>query len=120
MPTLIDHPTKIKAAGTLPKLIEEYIGAVNSSTKDVSIAIMNSPCGWVEPAQKPEFNEYSIVLKGMLQAETKKGIIKAKAGQAIHIGKNEWVRYSTPEAEGAQYISVCIPAFTPEMVHRDE
>ncbi len=120
MPTIIGQPTRINAAGTLPKLIDEYVGAVNSNTKSVSIAVMNSPCGWLEPGQTPEFDEFSVVLKGMLQVETESGILTVHAGQAVHVGKNEWVRYSTPGAEGAQYVSVCIPAFTPATVHRDE
>ncbi len=120
MPKLVTSPSKIKAAGTLEKIIEEYIGAVNTSSKDVSIAIMTSPSGWVEPGQKPEFDEYSIVLKGKLVAEGISSFIEAGPGQAIISPKGEWVRYSTPGPEGAQYVAVCLPAFTPSAVHRDE
>jgi hypothetical protein len=120
MPKLVTSPSKIKAAGTLEKIIEEYIGAVNTSTQNVSIAIMTSPSGWVEPGQKPDFDEYSIVLRGKLIAEGTSSIIEALPGQAIIASKGEWVRYSTPGPEGAQYVAVCLPAFTPSCVHRDE
>lgn len=117
---LVVSPSRIKADGTPVKVIEEYIGAVNTSTSLSSIAIMTSPQGWNEPGQRPEFDEFSIVLEGTLVAECEDGIIKAKAGQAIIAQQNEWVRYSTPHPGGARYISVCIPAFTPGTVHRDK
>jgi len=116
----IDNPTIVEAAGNKPKRIEEFIGAVNSGTTDLSVARMRSPSGWVEPGQTPEFDEYTLVLKGMLRVETREGEFDVHAGQAIIIGANEWVQYSTPGDEGAEYIAVCLPAFTPETVHRDE
>ena len=120
MPTLIAKPTRITAAGNKPKLIDELIGRVNSRTAAVSVAHMRSPGGWLEPGQTPEFDEYTIVLRGMLSVETRDGTIEVRAGQAIITHAGEWVRYSTPEAEGAEYIAVCLPAFSPETVHRDE
>jgi mannose-6-phosphate isomerase-like protein (cupin superfamily) len=120
MAKLVSSPSRIKAAGTLEKIIEEYIGAVNTNSENVSIALMTSPSGWVEPGQKPDFDEYSIVLSGTLRAESESSIIEAGPGQAIITRKGEWVRYSTPGNEGAQYIAVCIPAFTPGSVNRDE
>jgi mannose-6-phosphate isomerase-like protein (cupin superfamily) len=120
MPTIIDKPTVIKPAGNKPKLIEEYIGHVNSKTDSVSIAKMTSPSGWVEPGQTPEFDEYTLVLKGTLKVETKDGVMDVTAGQAIITHKGEWVRYSTPDPEGAEYVAVCLPAFSPNTVHRDE
>jgi mannose-6-phosphate isomerase-like protein (cupin superfamily) len=119
MPKLIVQPTQIKAAGNKPKIIQEFIGRVNSQTAGVSIARMQSPSGWVEPGQKPEFDEYTIVLKGVLRVESKNEIFEVKAGQAIMTFKGEWVRYSTPSSEGAEYIAVCLPAFSPDKVHRD-
>ena len=119
MPTIIDAPTRIEAAGTLPKLIDEYIGAVNSGTESVSIAHMRSPCGWIEPGQRPGFTEYTIVLKGMMRVEHEGGIEDVAAGGAIVAHPGEWVRYSTPGSQGAEYIAVCLPAFTPDTVHRD-
>lgn len=119
MPYLIEKPTIIKAAGNKPKVIEEYVGQVNSKTKDVSIAHMKSPCGWVEPGQKPEFDEYTYVLKGELTVKHEKGTITVQAGQAIITKAQEWVQYQTPHAEGAEYIAVCLPAFSPNLVHRD-
>ncbi|HEY4309425.1 MAG TPA: hypothetical protein VGN12_08235 [Pirellulales bacterium] len=120
MATRIEKPTIIKAAGNKPKIIEEFIGRVNSQTAQVSVARMNSPGGWLEPGQTPEFDEYSIVLRGMLRATTKTETIEARAGQAISVPRGEWVQYSTPETEGAEYIAVCLPAFSPQTVHRDE
>lgn len=120
MPTFIEMPSIIKAAGNKPKVIAEYVGRVNSDTDILSIARMKSPEGWIEPGQQPEFDEYTIVLKGLLKVETKEGIFDVKAGQAIIAYRGEWVRYSTPEPEGAEYISVCRPAFSPDSVHRDE
>jgi mannose-6-phosphate isomerase-like protein (cupin superfamily) len=120
MPTLIEKPTQIKAAGNKPKIIEEFIGHVNSRTGAVSIAKMSSPSGWVEPGQTPEFDEYTIVLGGCLRVETKEGTLDVRAGQAVIVHAGEWVRYSSPEEGGAQYIAVCLPAFSPDTVHRDE
>ena len=119
MPIPILSPSIIKAAGNKPKIIEEFIGRVNSSTRDVSIARMKSPGGWVEPGQVPEFDEYTIVLHGMLRVATKTGSFDVSAGQAIIASHGEWVQYSSPEPEGAEYLAVCLPAFSPETVHRD-
>lgn len=120
MPTHITSPTKITAAGNKPKIIEEFIGRVNTKTEGVSIAHMHSPCGWVEPGQTPEFEEYTLVLSGLLRVTTQEGDIDVTAGQAIIVHPGEWVQYSTPNEEGADYIAVCIPAFSPATVHRDE
>ena len=120
MPTVISAPSIIKAAGNKPKIIEEFIGHVNSKTAGISVAKMTSPGGWVEPGQRPTFDEYTIVLSGVLQVKTESQTIEVKAGQAIITHKGEWIQYSTPGAEGAQYIAVCLPAFTPDSVHRDE
>jgi mannose-6-phosphate isomerase-like protein (cupin superfamily) len=119
MPTLIGKPTRIEAAGNKPKLIDEYIGRVNSGQRDISIAHMRSPGGWLEPGQVPEFHEYTIVLKGMLRVTHKAGVLEVRAGQAVICQPGEWVQYSTPEPEGAEYIAVCLPAFSPDTVHRD-
>ena len=119
MPTLIPHPTRIEASGNKPKQIDEYIGRVNSHTPLASVAQMRSPTGWQEPGQTPEFDEFTIVLKGALRVEYLHGIIDVAAGQAVIAHKGEWVRYSTPGAEGAEYIAVCVPAFSPQIVHRD-
>jgi len=118
MPTLIAAPKRIEAAGTKPKLIDEYIGRVNSATSAVSIAHMRSPAGWAEPGQKPEFDEFTVVLSGTLRVESRQGVLEVGAGQAVIAHCGEWVRYSTPE--GAEYIAVCLPAFAMETVHRDE
>lgn len=121
MPTHIPQSTRVEAAGTPPKLIDEYIGRVNSNDSAVSIAHMRSPAGWAEPGQTPEFDEYTIVLKGMLRVEHKTGdAIDVRAGQAVITRTGEWIRYSTPEDGGAEYIAVCLPAFSMETVHRDE
>ncbi len=120
MPTLIGSPSRIRAAGNKPKVIDEYIGRVNSRTEAVSIAHMRSPSGWVEPGQKPEFEEYTVVLKGMLRVEYEGGHLDVGAGQAVIAHAGEWVRYSTPEADGAEYVAVCFPAFAPHLVHRDD
>lgn len=120
MPTHIATPTRIQAAGNPPKLIEEFVGRVNSRTTAVSIAHMRSPSGWSEPRQRPEFHEYSIVLKGTLRVEHDGGTIDVHAGQAISAAPGEAVRYSTPLADGAEYIAVCLPAFSPDTVHREE
>jgi mannose-6-phosphate isomerase-like protein (cupin superfamily) len=116
---LIEQPTVIAAAGNLPKRIAEYVGRVNSGTATLSIAHMRSPNGWREPGQTPEFDEYTVVLRGSLRVETRSGVVEVPAGQAIVASKGEWVRYSTPGPEGAEYISVCVPAFSPDTVHRD-
>ena len=119
MPSLIKSPTQIKAEGNKLKIIKEFIGKVNSSTQQISIAKMTSPSGWEEPGQTPEFTEYTLVLKGMLKVESKESIFEVNAGQAIITYPGEWIRYSTPGADGAEYIAVCLPAFSPETVHRD-
>jgi mannose-6-phosphate isomerase-like protein (cupin superfamily) len=120
MPTLIKSPSIIQAAGTKPKRIEEYAGRVNSGHSQVSVARMISPQGWQEPGQKPEFEEITLVLKGMLRVEFKDGRLEVRAGQAVIAHPGEWVRYSTPEPEGAEYVAICFPAFSMETVHRDE
>ena len=120
MPTHIKQPSVIEAAGNKPKRIEEFIGRVNSKTGGVSLARMKSPGGWVEPGQTPKFEEYTIVLKGMLRVEFHGGAIEVRPGQAIIAHPDEWVRYCTPEPDGAEYIAVCVPAFSPHTVHRDE
>lgn len=119
MPTLIPQPTRITAAGNKPKLIDEYIGRVNSKTSAASVAHMRSPQGWEEPGQKPEFDEFTIVLKGMLRVEHKGGTLDVNAGQAVIAHSGEWIRYSTPLESGAEYIAVCLPAFSMDTVHRD-
>ena len=119
MPTLLLQPTRITAAGNKPKLIDEYVGRVNSKTSALSVAHMRSPGGWVEPGQTPEFEEFTVVLKGMLRVTHKSGSLDVHAGQAVITHKGEWVQYSTPLDEGAEYIAVCSPAFSPETVHRD-
>lgn len=120
MPTLIGSPTRIEAAGNKPKLIDEYIGRVNSRTEMLSIAHMRSPSGWTEPGQTPEFDEFTIVLKGTLRVAYKGGHLDVNAGQAVIAHAGEWVQYSTPGDEGAEYLAVCVPAFSPATVHRDE
>lgn len=120
MPTLIASPTRIEAAGNKPKLIDEYIGRVNSRLETLSIAHMRSPAGWVEPGQTPDFDEFTIVLKGMLRVAYRGGHIDVNAGQAVIAHAAEWVQYSTPSDEGAEYLAVCLPAFSPMLVHRDE
>jgi mannose-6-phosphate isomerase-like protein (cupin superfamily) len=120
VPTHIASPTRIEAAGNKPKLIDEYVGRVNSSTGEASVAHMRSPGGWQEPGQTPEFDEYTVVLKGMLRVEHRGGAIDVRAGEAVIAHRGEWIRYSTPEADGAEYIAVCVPAFSPGTVRRDE
>ncbi len=120
MPTLIKQPTRIQAAGNKPKLIDEYIGRVNSKTSALSIAHMRSPEGWVEPGQRPEFDEFTVVLKGLLRVEYEAGTLDVAAGQAVIATRGEWIQYSTPQPGGAEYIAVCLPAFYPDTVHRDE
>jgi mannose-6-phosphate isomerase-like protein (cupin superfamily) len=119
MLSLIPSPSIVKAAGNKPKVIEEFIGRVNSGTSNVSIARMISPCGWTEPGQIPEFDEYTVVLQGLLRVNTKSGTFDITTGQAFIANRREWIQYGTPETGGAEYISVCIPAFSPENVHRD-
>ena len=119
MPELIGAPSVVEAAGNKPKIIEEYVGRVNSGTAALSVARMRSPEGWVEPGQTPEFDEYTIVLRGMLRVGTADGTLDVRAGQAVITRRGEWVQYSTPEEGGAEYVAVCLPAFSPETVHRD-
>jgi mannose-6-phosphate isomerase-like protein (cupin superfamily) len=119
MPTLIAGPTLIHAAGNKPKEIHEFAGRVNSAHTDVSIARMVSPEGWIEPGQRPEFEEITVVLRGMVRVEHEGGVLDVRAGQAVVARPGEWVRYSTPEAGGAEYVAVCRPAFSPDTVHRD-
>ena len=120
MPTLVAQPTRITAAGNEPKLIDEYIGRVNSQTSGVSVAHMRSPQGWEEPGQAPEFDEFTVVLKGTLRVRHKHGEMDVAAGQAVIAHRGEWVQYSTPADGGAEYIAVCLPAFSMDTVHRDE
>jgi len=119
MPTHIGAPTRIEAAGNKPKLIEEFVGRVNTKTADVSVAKMKSPGGWVEPGQRPDFDEFTLVLRGTLHVEHEGGTLEVSAGQAVITHKGEWVRYSTPGDDGAEYVAVCLPAFSPDTVHRD-
>lgn len=120
MPRLIERPSIIEAAGNKPKRIEEYVGRVNSGHAAVSVARMQSPAGWVEPGQRPEFEEVTVVLSGLLRVEHEGGSLDVRAGQAIVTSPGEWVRYSSPEPEGAEYLAVCLPAFSPQTVHRDD
>lgn len=120
MPELIAAPTMVEAAGTPPKTIREYVGRVNSGEDRLSVAHMTSPSGWVEPGQRPEFDEFTVVLRGTLVVEHEDGRFEVAAGQAVHTRAGEWVRYSTPGADGADYVAVCLPAFGPGIVHRDE
>jgi mannose-6-phosphate isomerase-like protein (cupin superfamily) len=119
MPTLIEKPMRIEAAGNKPKLIDEYVGRVNSATSAASVAHMRSPGGWQEPGQTPQFDEFTVVLRGMLRVESAAGALDVHAGQAVIAHKGEWVRYSTPGEDGAEYIAVCVPAFSPDTVQRD-
>lgn len=120
MPTLIPKATRIVAAGNKPKAIDEYVGRVNSQTTALSVAHMRSPAGWVEPGQRPAFDEYTVVLRGMLRIEYEGGALDVRAGQAVVARGGEWVRYSSPEEDGAEYVAVCLPAFSPDTVNRDE
>ena len=120
MATLISQPTRITAAGNKPKLIDEYIGRVNSQTSSTSVAHMRSPSGWIEPGQTPEFDEFTIVLHGTLHVKSQDAELEVSAGQAVIAHAGEWVQYSTPGPDGAEYIAVCVPAFSMETVHRDE
>jgi mannose-6-phosphate isomerase-like protein (cupin superfamily) len=119
MVRVIPGPKRIQAHGQPPKVIEEFIGRVNSGTSAISVARMVSPSGWSEPGQTPEFDEFTVVLRGVVLVETREGIHRVEAGQAVIAKKGEWVRYSTPGADGAEYIAVCVPAFAPQAVHRD-
>jgi len=119
MPRLIDRPTRITAAGNKPKLIDEYIGRVNSKTSSVSVAHMCSPGGWIEPGQTPEFDEYTLVLRGRLCVTFRDSVLDVNAGQAVIVSAGEWVQYSTPDPDGAEYVAVCLPAFSFEAAHRD-
>jgi hypothetical protein len=120
MPSLISQPKRVAAAGTPPKIIEEFVGRVASSTESASVARMRSPAGWSEPGQRPEFDEFTLVLKGSLRVEHEDGVLEVAAGQALIARRGEWVRYSTPHAGGAEYVAICVPAFTLEAAHRDE
>lgn len=119
MPELIEKPSRVTAAGEPPKLIDEYVGLVNTGEARLSVAHMRSPSGWSEPGQRPEFDEFTVVLNGTLLVEHETGSLEVHAGQAVHTRPGEWVRYSSPTPEGAEYIAVCLPAFTPTTVHRD-
>ncbi|MGD1700169.1 cupin domain-containing protein [Dapis sp. BLCC M229] len=119
MPQLIEKPTRIESTGNKPKQIDEYIGRVNSHTDDISVAQMHSPSGWMEPGQRPEFDEFTLVLKGTLFVEYEGGKLEVNPGQAVIARKGEWVKYSTPGVEGAEYIAICLPAFSPDTVNRD-
>ena len=119
MPTIISSPTRITAAGNKPKIIEEFVGRVNSGESRLSIAHMRSPGGWLEPGQTPEFDEFTLVLKGVLRVTHKAGALDVPAGQAVVAHAGEWVQYSSPHPEGAEYVAVCLPAFSPQTVHRD-
>ena len=120
MPTLIPSPTRIESAGSKPKIIEEYVGRVNTANAGISVAHMRSPEGWEEPGQTPEFDEYTLVLRGALRVQHKGGELDVAAGQAVVASRGEWIRYSTPIAGGAEYIALCLPAFSPDTVHRDK
>ena len=119
MPRVIESPTIVKAEGNKPKRIEEFVGRVNTGDEHVSVARMNSPGGWEEPGQRPEFSEIKIVLRGVLCVAHAEGTFEVNAGQAVVSAPGEWVRYSTPAADGAEFITICLPAFSPEIVHRD-
>lgn len=119
MPTLIEAPTVVAAAGNKPKRIEEFVGRVNSGDDALSVARMRSPGGWVEPGQAPEFREITVVLEGLVRVESRSETLDVRAGQAVVTEPGEWVRYSTPEPEGAEYVAICLPAFSPDLVHRD-
>jgi len=119
MPKLIERATRVTAAGTPPKLIDEYVGRVNTGDQTLSVAHMRSPTGWSEPGQRPDFDEYTIVLRGMLRIEHEGGVLEVRTGQAVLARAGEWIRYSTPEPDGAEYVAICVPAFSMETVHRD-
>ncbi len=117
MPTLIERPTRITAAGNKPKVIDEFVGRVNTREQALSVALMQSPAGWEEPGQRPQFDEYTLVLEGTMVVEHEKGELAVRAGQAVKTDAGEWVRYRTPD--GAKYVAICLPAFSPDTVHRD-
>ena len=119
MPTHIQQPSIVKAAGNKPKIIEEFVGRVNSRTDSVSVARMKSPSGWIEPGQRPQFDEYTLVLRGTLRVTSESGAMDVHAGEAVIAHQGEWVQYSTPGSEGAEYIAICLPAFSMDTVHRD-
>jgi len=119
MPRLVKKPAVIRSAGTKPKLIREFVGRVNTGTKRASVAHMKSPAGWVEPGQRPRFDEFTLVLRGLLRVEHRRGRVDVKAGQAVIAPAGEWVRYSSPRRGGAEYVAVCVPAFSPRTVRRD-
>lgn len=120
MPELIQAPSRVEAAGTKPKVIDEYVGRASTGEQRLSVAHMRSPAGWLEPGQRPEFDEYTVVLEGCLRVESEAGTLDVRAGQGVLVRAGEWVRYSTPEPGGAAYVAVCLPAFAPETVHRDD
>jgi ethanolamine utilization protein EutQ (cupin superfamily) len=120
MPKIIATPSRVEAAGTKPKLIDEYVGRVSTGEDRVSVARMRSPSGWLEPGQRPEFDEVTLVLHGLVRVDHEGGTLDVTAGQAVLVRGGEWVRYSTPTEEGAEYVAVCLPAFSPETVHRDD
>lgn len=120
MPTLIATPTRVHAAGNKPKIIEEFVGRVNGGESRLSVARMRSPGGWVEPGQTPQFDEFTVVLAGVLRVTHRGGVMDVSAGQAVVTRAGEWVRYSTPDAQGAEYVAVCLPAFSKDTVHRDD
>jgi mannose-6-phosphate isomerase-like protein (cupin superfamily) len=120
VPQLIEQATRVEAAGTPPKLIDEFVGRVNTGTDRVSVARMRSPTGWAEPGQRPEFDEVTVVIAGMIRVEHEGGTLDVREGQAVITRAGEWIRYSTPEEGGAEYVAVCLPAFSPETVHRDD
>jgi ethanolamine utilization protein EutQ (cupin superfamily) len=120
VPQIIESPARIEAAGTKPKVIDEFVGRVNTGDERLSVARMRSPEGWVEPGQRPEFDEYTVVIDGALHVEHEGGALDVRAGQAVLVTAGEWVRYSTPDAGGAHYVAICLPAFSPDTVHRDE
>ena len=120
MPELIENPSRVEAAGTKPKVIDEFVGRVNTGEERLSVARMNSPQGWVEPGQRPDFDEWTLVLDGTLTVEHETGSVDVRAGQGILVRGGEWVRYSTPYPGGAEYVAVCLPAFSPDTVHRDD
>ncbi len=120
MPKLVDAPVVVPCVGNRPKVIEEYAGSASTGDRAVSVARMQSPSGWSEPGQRPEFDEFTVVLKGVLRVDHQDGALDVKAGQAVIARKGEWVRYSTPDPQGAEYVAVCLPAFSPDTVHRDD
>ena len=120
MPKLVEAPVRVAAVGTPPKTIDEFVGGASSGDTGVSVARMRSPSGWSEPGQRPEFDEFTVVLRGALRVEHEGGALDVRAGQAVIVRKGEWIRYSTPDPEGAEYVAVCLPAFSPDTVHRDE